>query len=40
MTENQSVINMETIINNRNKSLFISKVLKVNNLRANKQCKQ
>lgn len=32
MTENQSVINMETIINNRNKSLFIAKVLKVNNL--------
>ena len=32
MTENQSVINMETIINNRNKSLFITKVLKVNNL--------
>lgn len=32
MTENQSVINVETIINNRNKSLFITKVLKVNNL--------
>lgn len=32
MTENQSVTNMETIINNRNKSLFIAKVLKVNNL--------
>lgn len=32
MTENQSVTNMETIINNRNKSLFITKALKVNSL--------
>lgn len=32
MTENQSVTSMETIINNRNNSLFITKMLKVNNL--------
>lgn len=32
MTENQSVTSMETIINDRNNSLFIAKMLKVNNL--------
>lgn len=32
MTENQLVTSVETIINNRNKSLFIAKMLKVNNL--------
>lgn len=32
MTENQLVTSVETIINNRNNSLFITKMLKVNNL--------
>ena len=32
MTENQSVTSVETIINNRNNLLFITKMLKVNNL--------
>lgn len=32
MTENQLVTSVETIINNRNNSLFIAKMLKVNNL--------